>query len=78
MKKLLQVDQDFLVIHIGVVVYRSKGVSSAFCQVCIDFVGIVLFTLLIRIKSWPGAAYKSVAYKKKNVILFCSFLSMKI
>ena len=33
--------------------------------------------LLFRIQYQPGVAYESVAYKKKNVIMFCSLLKIK-
>ena len=34
-------------------------------------------SLLFRIKSQPGVAYESVAYKKKNVTLFYNLLNIK-
>ena len=38
-----------------------------FCEIL-----LIIKDLLFRIKSLHGVGYKSVAYKKKNVKLFCS------
>ena len=38
---------------------------------------LFLYFFLFRVKSRPGVAFKSVAYKKKHVALFFSLLKMK-